>query len=481
MLFFAACSTTTKKKDITEPAAAEKIGTETVASAERDDTSEPEKTEELKPLKNDPPPLKKKDKRKRGRFNFSGDEFIKETGVNPFDKRTDTIMRLTGHARVQSKNLKMNSPHIEIYGDDGYMAYARGPVEIFDTKSATRITGDEALFIRAENRAIIRGHAKLVTYTKSKDKKKKKEKVTINSNELERNFDTSISWARGNVVATTSNSVLYSETAEYDEPNDLIRSDTHPRIFTQTDVFLADKIESNVVKNISEFQGNVKAYFSREDDKDRKKKKKTQSAVRSEEGTLIQDEKLPFGQKLTLRKKVAFEREKYSGYSEEADIYGSGAEWVKARDQVVLINREENSKSWGDNFEWVKATGYLFLGANPGVRTKTLLFNKMNKPSVEIRASTLTRATEKSRPQARGKVNIFQFPKDTAAEPTKMGSEWAEIFREEKIIEMHGSPYVIGSMGRVNAREIILYYAEERYEMLGIMPGVIDGARADGE
>jgi hypothetical protein len=36
-------------------------------------------------------------------------------------------------------------------------------------------------------------------------------------------------------------------------------------------------------------------------------------------------------------------------------------------------------------------------------------------------------------------------------------------------------------MGRVNAREIILYYAEERYEMLGIMPGMVDGAKADGE
>lgn len=429
----------------------------------------------LRPLKVDPPKSTKPKKKKRGRFNFSSDEFIKETGANPFESKQDTVMRLNGHAHVISKNMKMNSPVIEIYGDDSHLAYAKGPVDIYDSKSDTRITGNEALFYRSDNRALVRGNAKLVTYTKAKTKKGKRDKITLNADELERNFETSISIARGQVVATSRETVMYANLAEYDEPNDIIRSEKNPRIFTARDVFLADKIAWNLAKNVTEFSGHVRAYLSQDDDATSKKKKKTvASAIRSEEGTLIQDEDQPFGQKLNLRRKVVFEREDHSGFSEDADIYGEGGEWVKAREKVKLINKEDRTVSFGDFFEYLKSTGATKLVAKSGNETLTIMHNSKNEPTYEIKAATVSRSYEKARPQARGKVKINQVPKDKTTEPAKLGSEWAEMFREHKIIEMHGSPYILGSMGRVNAREIILYYEEERYEMLGIQPGIVD-------
>jgi hypothetical protein len=42
------------------------------------------------------------------------------------------------------------------------------------------------------------------------------------------------------------------------------------------------------------------------------------------------------------------------------------------------------------------------------------------------------------------------------------------------VILLHGSPYVEGEMGRIGAREIILHYEEQRYEMLGILPGMVE-------
>jgi len=428
-----------------------------------------------KPLKSDPPKNQAAKKKKRGRFNFTSHEFIKEKGANPFEGKQDTVMRLNGHAFITSKNMRMNAPVIEIYGDDSHLAWAKGPVDIYDSKTRTRITGNEALFYRHENRGLVRGNAKLVTEAKGKDKKGKKNRITLNADELERNFDTSISLARGQVVATSRDTVMYANLAHYDEPNDLIHSESNPRIFTTNDVFLADKVEWNVAKNRSEFSGHVRAYMSQKSDsKDTKKKKNTMSAVRSEEGTLVQDDDQPFGQWLNLRKRVAFERESQSGYSEIADIYGEGADWVKAREKVKLVNKDDRTVSFGDNFEWIQGTGATKLAALNGKETLTIMHNKKNEPTYEIKAATVNRAKEFARPQARGNVKINQIPKDTKTEPTKLGSEWAEFLRDEKIIEMHGSPYVLGSMGRVAAREIILYYEDERYEMLGIQSGVID-------
>ncbi len=439
-------------------------------------------------LKSQPPAMKKNTKKKSGRFNFSGDEFVKETGMNPFEKKNDTIMRLKGHAKVSSKNLRMASPHIEIYGDDGRYAYARGPVEIIDTRDDTRINADEALFIRAENRAVVRGNARLVAKVKNKKKSAKgakKEKITITSHEMERNFETSVSIARGNVVATSENSVLYANQAEFIEPEDLMRSESNPRIFTAADLFLADSIQWNIATNTADFHGHVRAYFSRpdgeEDPESAPAKKKSaaaknpvDSAVRSEEGTLIQREDLPYGQKLTLRKKVSLERKKYSAYSDEAEIFGSGGELVKGKDHVILINREENSKSYGDFFEWVKASGYMSLTARKNARTRTILHNKKMEPTAEILGASVTRATTKAHPQARGNVQILQFSKGKNSNPTKMGGEWAEMRRAEKIIQLYGSPYVEGELGRIGARDILLYYEEQRYEMLGIRPGIVE-------
>jgi lipopolysaccharide export system protein LptA len=431
-------------------------------------------------LKIQPPTLKKEGKKKSGRFNFSGDEFVKETGLNPFEKKkNDAIIRLKGHAHVSSRNLRMSSPQIEIYGDNGRMAYAKGPVEIVDTRDDTRITADEALFIRAENRAVMRGNARLVANIKNKKKTAKnsgKQKMTLTSNEMERNFETSVSTARGDVVATSASGVLYAHQAEFVEPEDLMRSQSDPRIFTASDLFLADSIQWNIATNTADFHGHVRAYFSRVDglSNGAQKKNPVESAVRSEEGTLIQRADLPFGQKLTLRKKVSLERKNYSAYSDEAEIFGSGGELVKAKDHVVLVNGEENSKSYGDFFEWLKETGFMSLTARKNSRTRTILHNKQSVPTAEIAAASVTRATAEANPQARGNVQIIQFAKEKNANPVRMGGEWAEMRRLEKVIQLYGAPYVEGELGRIGARDIILYYEEQRYEMLGIRPGVVE-------
>ena len=475
-----ACSSKDVRK--AAPVTAEKAETQAVAEV----VSEPQASEtevvngKIGSLKSEPPKLKKKEKKKPGRFQFSGDEFVKEKGNNPFEKKNDTIIRLRGHAKVGSRNVKMSSPQIEIYGDDGHMAYAKGPVEIIDTRNATRITADEALFIRSENRAILRGNAKLVTSIKKK--KKPTEKINLSATELERNFDSSISIARGNVVATGSNAVMYAKAAEFHEARDVILSKSDPRIFSGSDLFLADYIQWDTVRNIADFEGNVKAYFSRPDDMDddsrkktgKAKKKAVDSAVKAEAGTLVQQESLPFGQKLTLRRKVTLDRKAFSAYSDVAEVFGPGGELVRAHDHVVLVNREENTKSYGDNFEWVKQSGQMALSAKKNSQTRTLMFNKKNKPTAEISAASLTRATTASHPQARGNVKIMQFSRDSSAPPVRMGAEWAEMRRAEKIIRLNGSPYVEGELGRIAARDIILYYEEQRYEMLGILPGLVE-------
>ncbi len=425
----------------------------------------------METLRKDPPRMDKKAKKKRGRFKFSGDEFIKESGLNPFEKKNDTIIRLKGHARIAARNVKMSSPVIEIYGDDGHLAYARGPVEIVDTRNATRITADEALFIRSENRAVLRGNARLQTQVK--DRKNTKEKIQLTSQELERNFETSVSVARGNVVATGRSAILYANSAEFLETQELVRSEDSPRIFSDSDVFLADKIQWDLAKNTSDFRGNVRAFFSRPDNDDRRKRP-VESAVRAEEGTLQKDDSLPFGQKLTLRRRVSLDRKTYSAYSDTAEIFGAGAELVRASDNVTLINREENTRSYGDTFEWTKATGAMTLSGRRQNRTRTIFYNKKSMPTAEIVATTLTKAKEKANPQARGDVIIMQFSSDSSAPPVKMGSEWAEVQRDRKVILLHGSPYVEGEMGRIGAREIILHYEEQRYEMLGILPGMVE-------
>ncbi|MFO1480583.1 MAG: hypothetical protein U1F40_10340 [Turneriella sp.] len=471
VLLSQACSSKSVKTP-TQTAGVEASTSEEVSST-ADIAQPPERAESppLEPLRKAPPKLDKKVKKKRGRFQFSGDEFIKESGTNPFEKKNDTIIKLRGHARISARNVKMSSPMIEIYGDDGHLAYARGPVEIVDTRNATRITADEALFIRSENRAVLRGNARLVTQVK--DKKNTQEKIQLTSQELERNFETSVSLARGNVVATGRSAILYANSAEFLETQELVLSEDSPRIFSDSDVFLAHKIQWDLAKNTSDFRGNVRAYFSRPDNDDRRKRP-VESAVRAEEGTLQKDDSLPFGQKLTLRRRVSLDRKTYSAYSDAAEVFGQGAELVRASDNVTLINREENTRSYGDTFEWTKATGAMALSGRKQNRTRTIFYNKKSVPTAEIAATTVTKAKEKANPQARGDVSIMQFSSDSSAPPVKMGSEWAEVQRDRKVILLHGSPYVEGEMGRIGAREIILHYEEQRYEMLGILPGMVE-------
>jgi hypothetical protein len=107
-------------------------------------------------------------------------------------------------------------------------------------------------------------------------------------------------------------------------------------------------------------------------------------------------------------------------------------------------------------------------------RTRTVFYNQKSLPTAEVVATTLTKAHEKANPQARGQVSIMQFSSDSSAPPVRMGSEWAEVQRDRKVILLHGSPYVESEMGRIGAREIILHYEEQRYEMLGILPGMVE-------
>ncbi len=74
---------------------------------------------------------------------------------------------------------------------------------------------------------------------------------------------------------------------------------------------------------------------------------------------------------------------------------------------------------------------------------------------------------------------IRQFSKDASAPPVLMGAEWAEVRREQKIIQLSGSPYVEAELGRIGARDIILHYEDQRYEMLGILPGVVEKRMTD--
>lgn len=428
------------------------------------------KEESISSLRKDPPSLQKEGRKKKGRFNFSSDEFVKETAFNPFENKKDTVIRLRGHARVSASRVTMSSPQIEIFGDNGHLAYAHGPVEIVDSKNATRLMANEALFIRAENRALVRGDARLVSYVT--DKKKKKTQLKLTSSEIDRAFDTSISRARGNVIATGANAVLYANSAEFHEEKELVVSDDKPRIVSSSDIFLANRIEWNVKKDSAHFVGNVRAYFSRVEEGD--EKRRVDSALHADEGDLVKDEKLPHGQKLTLRKNVSLERLEYSASSDWAEIFGQGAELVKAYENVVLVNKTENTRSFGDQFEWIKESGALALSAKKNRRTRTLFYNEKSVETAEVSASTLTRASEDAYTQARGSVTLIQFSADKTSPPVTMGSEWAEIRRDKKIIVMNGSPYVEGEMGRIGAREIILHYEEERYEMLGILPGIVE-------
>lgn len=471
IFFYVGCSSKTVKNTPSSKEVISLPATEGVMLAEI--TPPPDQTEAtpLGPLRQDPPKIGKTTKKKRGRFQFSGEEFIKETGVNPFEKKNDTVIRLKGHARIAARNAKMVSPMIEIYGDDGHLAYARGPVEIVDMQSETRITADEALFIRAEHRAILRGNARLET--RIRDKNKRKEKIELSARELERNFETAISVARGNVVATGRTATLYADSAEFIETQDLLRSEAKPRIFSDSDVFLADKIQWDIERDIADFRGNVRAYFRRVEDND-KRQTQVESAVKAEEGTLQKEAKLPHGQRLVLRRRVSLERKSYSATSDTAEVFGPGAELVRAHDNVVLINKEENTRSYGDTFEWTKATGAMALMGKKQNRTRTIFYNKNAQPTAEITATTLIRAQEKANPQARGDVSIVQFHRDDKAPPVRMGAEWAEIQRDRKRILLHGSPYIEGELGKIGAREIILHYEEQRYEMLGILPGLVE-------
>jgi len=481
-VFFFACGTTKSVQKEEIPKNVEDIPKENDNPPQEQKSLDEKDLSEKGSLKKDPPHIQKQSRKPKGRFKFSGDEFVKENGYNPFEKKNDTVMQIRGHAKVSTKNLKMSAPQIEIYGSGGNYAYAKGPVEIFDTKNQTRILGNEALFLRGESKAILRGNIQLRAFVKSEKKGGKKEQINLTANELERRFDTSVSLARGNVVVKAKGGVLYANEVEFFEEQDLVHSSASPRIFTESDLMLADIIEWKVSIKTVDFKNNVRAFFNRTENDNKKKvheaeegnEKTIATKVRAEEARLVQKEELLLKQKLTLQKNVVVERKDFIAYAQETDIFGASAQLVKARKKVKILNKTDKNESYGDFFEWRKESGYMSLGAMKGNETRTILFDKNGKPTAQIYSASATRANEDANPQAKGDVRIIQLDNSQRTAPASMGGEWAEIDSAEKIIRLYGRPYVEGEMGRIGARNIILYYEERRYEMLGIETGVIE-------
>ena len=432
----------------------------------------------FKPLKRDPPEIhSSKKKKKRSRVNFQGDEFVKETGLNPFESRQDTIIKIRGHAEVTSSNIIMRAPLIEIYGDDSHLAWAKGPVELKDKKSGAVLSANEALYIRSENRAVMRGRAKLVYTPRNKNAKTARTTVTLNASEIDRHFDVSESEALGNVTATDGKAVFYAKKARFIERENLIESDSEPRIFVDQDLFYSDKMNWQTDKNIARFTGNVRAYFSAQNGQNKRAVSSTDtSAVKAGKGELVMKDD-PAEQVIILEKNVSIERKDFAATADKANIKGAGGDVIKGFGRVFLHNKVDRTQSRGDYLEFVKETGFGELSANKGNTTQTILFDKKNQPQSELYAMRLTRATTHAHPQARGNVVLKQVGTkgDTARDQGNLGSEWAEIRQDEKLIQFYGRPYVEGKVGRVYAREIILYYEEARFEMSGISTGQVLG------
>ncbi len=399
---------------------------------------------------------------------YSGDEFIREVLPGKSVKE-GTVVTIKGNASIKRGTMTLNANTIKIFGEDAAYARASGNLRIGDQNSHSRLDARLAEFYKLENKIVISGAPVL-----EQKNARTGDRTFLRCREMERLLDRQLVICHGDISLTNREGSVFAGQAVYDEKKQTIELTQQPRAFSGDNILLGEKIIYYHTTGNIEVINEVRLFLT--DAANKKDSIATVTTVIDADYALAErGEAVYLRQKITLTgNRVKVSRSDANAWAAKIEVWGSGGEEILATDRVELVNHSDGSLVTGENLRFFKIAGIAIMKTaekdGKKIRPQAIFHNKQGQPSGIVNAETLERNALLNRSQARGNVEMT-IPRESGN--ILIRGEWADIDEQKQLVTVRGNPYLDDSAGKIHARQILLFAAEKRFELIGPIQGAM--------
>jgi lipopolysaccharide export system protein LptA len=363
----------------------------------------------------------------------------------------NTVFSLTGGAWIQHKKVRLTANSIEIIGQEALKGFLNGSTKVEDLENKITLYAGKGYYDKFAETIILEGNPTLIF----KDKENKITKIT--SPKLKRNLGNNTTVFEDGVIIENSEYTIYANKSTFFESEKKLQLEDKPIIFSK-DIFITGEQAFHFL-NTKTTEVDGSAIIIRQSLEDKAKSKTKKNNTDSEEPI----PKVKIYSYFTGDKIINIDeaKEKSTGVFGSAKLtrpdlemtasyiksIGSGNQFIEAKENVEILDKENNTKLYGDILEYNKEKNYTHLTENAKIEF-------LNKGTNDI-TSTLT-AVEIER-FGNLKEIVFRGNVEIAMDTATLNGEYATYFESEKKIHLDGNPSINRDGKKVFCGLIVIY------------------------
>jgi lipopolysaccharide export system protein LptA len=375
-----------------------------------------------------------------------------------------TVYSLSGGAWILHKKVKLSASTIEIIGEEAYKGFLKGQTKVEDPENGITLTAGKGIYDKSAETVILEGRPTLYF----KDKENKITKITAPY--LKRYLSDNKTVFEGGAIVENGEYTIYSETAIFLEKEESLLMENYPFIFGKDTFLTGEKVTySNATKNTVLENDTILLKLGYENPRKKASLKKDSKEVEAnsnnpeslETDTLEKVKRISIftGEKMIYQ--TGDDASRYVGMFGTAKMIRDDFEFtgsyikafgkengnIEAKDEVVLLDKENHVRLSGNILEHSKEKNYTHI-------TDNAMIEFLDKENTEVN-STMTsveieRFGEKKEIVSRGEVNLV------SNESTVHG-EYATYFEENEKMFVDGNPSLKQENKTVYCGRIIIY------------------------
>ncbi|MGA2977915.1 MAG: LptA/OstA family protein [Spirochaetia bacterium] len=159
---------------------------------------------------------------------------------------------LTGHARVDSQDLRITADQIDLFGKDFIYAQCRGNVHVVDTKRGLDLTSQLLFYDRDQKIARVQGNAVMADV---------KNEMTVKAGYIEDRDTEKITIMQVGVRIFKKDIVCRSEFARYQRDKKILELSGMPWVSKGNDIYEGSRITINLDTEEIQAEGSIKGSF----------------------------------------------------------------------------------------------------------------------------------------------------------------------------------------------------------------------------
>lgn len=396
---------------------------------------------------------------------YRGDVFVREIKYHRRVKKKTPVLTIKGNVRVSQGSTVLYARKIEIVGNNGEFILAPQGVRVVDKN--TQVQGNYAEYHRNSKRVFLKGNCKV--------RSGRKQKVEIRSNEMEYDFLSQVSYARGNVTTKAHPYSGTSKQAMYQQKLDLFRFVGDAFVYHETTTYHAQEISLQQKTNAIEMKHNVSIWHYEYEGKE---KKSTNHIIADHAKRTGQGKELKTELFSNEKKQVQLTNDEIFFHANYAVLYGE--QQLEATGNITVTDRKEGhyirAEKASSSADGKIIQFFSVVKSQNNIVPNIVLMDQDKNPSVSIQAHHLEKNSVIKKWNARGQMQaeILSFENKernnenyTRKESIWLGGEWAEMKEGSTDVYLFGSPYVTQENKKIYSREIIINKDKRTVQLKG--------------